>query len=52
VGNIAKKQSEGVRILLIRDSKYNAMLLKIHYYRLLFSAILPTEMESRFFCDL
>jgi len=33
--------------LLIRHSKYSAMLSKIHYYRLLFSAILPTGYLAR-----
>jgi len=48
-----KKQSEGVRFLLIRHSKYSAMLSKIHTYRLLFEGeglalevlthLIPTE---------
>jgi len=43
VGKIAKKKhSERVRFLLIRHSKYIAMLSKMHSYRLLFSVILPT----------
>jgi len=42
VGKIAKKQSKGVRFLLIRHTKYSTMLSKIYSYRLLFSAILPT----------
>jgi len=36
VGKIAKKQSEGVLFLLIRYSKYNAILSKIHSYGPLF----------------
>jgi len=35
VGKIAKKQSEEVRVLFIRHSKYSAMS-KIHSYGLLF----------------
>jgi len=41
VGKIANKQSEGARFLLIRPSKYSAMLSKIHSYRLLFRRFCP-----------
>jgi len=36
-----KRQSEGVHFLLIRYSKYNAVLSKIHSYRLLFLRFCP-----------
>jgi len=39
VGKIGKKTSEGVRFLLMRSSNYDAILSKIHSYRLLFWAI-------------
>jgi len=47
VGKIAKKQSEGVRILLFRHSKYSAKFSKIHSYRLLFqNTLLQTAFSA------
>jgi len=44
VGKIAKKQPEGVRFLLMRHSKYSAMLS--HSYRLHFRRFCPLGMNE------